>query len=983
MHTTLDDKHAGKQRSLVARLARVRRRLLALGTMTALIWGLIAATATLAAAVWLDLLWELAPQMRIVSLVVAAAVGVLLIVVYLWSLVRIAGNGAMARRLDVAGRTGGQIVTGLELSSGLSHGESFGDLPLSSALAAISVRRAADVADTVPARDAVSSRGLRRSLFGIAIAGLVIGVIALAFPQAASTQWRRFANPMNDVPPYSRLTFDVQPAGKRVVYGQGLDIFATVSGAGSQTLDRVELVIVPETAGVNQNDTKPADAKAAAADETEVLPMFNETGGRWRAVLTRVTQPAQYYVRSHGARSPHFKLDVLTVPRIEKVRVKITPPEYAHSAAYEGALPKDGIAGLAGTRVDFVVASNRPLSSGRVKFVSTDKQQADKQPEVDKKTAAGKTANSSGRTRTFALTPTAAGASEVAGSMKLSSSGTFQLEIEDVEGQVSTDPFGGNVVLLPDQRPFVRLLRPRPTSLATPNSVIPVEVAAEDDCGLSKLLIFRSLNDSRDLALDVPLRTPPDKSVRQTTELPLSQYGLTPGDVIKVFARVEDNDPAGAKGAETPVATINIISQEDFERMVRRREGLNALTSKYQQAARQAEQLASQMSRLRKKLAKQDPKSKVAEEIQQEMEQLEQKLAEAAKALEKASQHQLPYDIDNNLGRHLKTLSRRMQDQAEKLRQLRRLNKLTNAELELALSPLEDEFRADQKDFDEQVSELMEELAKAFPLVADESRFEALVRRQEDLANRMASLKGHDNEDNPAMKARMRDLEEEQQAVRTELEKLLDEVVDHVAQLPEGEQFDKLRDSATKFVKAVRDSGASEAMTEAESALTEFAGTRAHEQAQKAADLLKALLDEAQQVGAAGRSSLVFRPGRGQALGNTVDQLLGEMGLQPGNGQGEGGYSSRSNSLQNVGLYGELPGDAGDGQQPDQPPTGAGEASDAAHRPGGVNPDRDSAGAPGADAASSSGAASNTVPPKYKRRVGQYFQRVNEESGGR
>ena len=32
--------------------------------------------------------------------------------------------------------------------------------------------------------------------------------------------------------------------------------------------------------------------------------------------------------------------------------------------------------------------------------------------------------------------------------------------------------------------------------------------------------------------------------------LPLSAYGLRPGDVIKLFARVEDNDPAGAKGSE-------------------------------------------------------------------------------------------------------------------------------------------------------------------------------------------------------------------------------------------------------------------------------------------------------------------------------------------------------------------------------------------------------------------------------------------------
>ena len=66
-------------------------------------------------------------------------------------------------------------------------------------------------------------------------------------------------------------------------------------------------------------------------------------------------------------------------------------------------------------------------------------------------------------------------------------------------------------------------------------------------------------------------------------------YGLDPGDVIKLFARVEDNDPAGFKGAETPIVTVQIISQEDFERMQQMREGLEALLSKYRQADRRLE----------------------------------------------------------------------------------------------------------------------------------------------------------------------------------------------------------------------------------------------------------------------------------------------------------------------------------------------------------------------------------------------------------
>ena len=106
-------------------------------------------------------------------------------------------------------------------------------------------------------------------------------------------------------------------------------------------------------------------------------------------------------------------------------------------------------------------------------------------------------------------------------------------------------------------------------SLATPTALLPVTLSAEDDCGISRLQLFRSLNDSRPLSLDLPRPPRPPRRIDETVRLPLARYGLEPGDVIKLFGRVEDNDPAGAKGAESPVAAVRIVSQEEFERMFR------------------------------------------------------------------------------------------------------------------------------------------------------------------------------------------------------------------------------------------------------------------------------------------------------------------------------------------------------------------------------------------------------------------------------
>ena len=73
------------------------------------------------------------------------------------------------------------------------------------------------------------------------------------------------------------------------------------------------------------------------------------------------------------------------------------------------------------------------------------------------------------------------------------------LEVVDVEGTTSTDKLSGAITLIRDDTPFVRILQPPATSLATPEATLPVNLLAEDDYGVARLQLFRSLNDSRAL----------------------------------------------------------------------------------------------------------------------------------------------------------------------------------------------------------------------------------------------------------------------------------------------------------------------------------------------------------------------------------------------------------------------------------------------------------------------------------------------------
>jgi len=924
-------------------LEKVRRRHLVVGSTAGLLWAIVAAVSALLICMWLDLLWELSPQLRVVAAVVSALAGLLLLAWLGGRAWRAARDAYAARQLDRVGGFGGAIVSGWELSAKTAPEKATPDTrqaeaALTAGLADLAVGHATELAATVPASQAISSRPARSAAGVFAGIAATVLVLLLCLPSLARTQWRRFADPYGDVPPFSRLKFQVEPGDAHVIYGTGLDVHVTVSGG---LADRVELIF-------------------EAGSEAEVLPMFPEAGEKWRASLARITESATYFVRADRARSQRYQIDVITVPQIESVRFRITPPPYTREAIYDGPLPKGGLAGLAGTKVNVWAKSNRPLSGGAINVT------------LDEASTQA------------AMQPVAAGGDEVAGEVTIQASGKFELHVVDADGQRSQETFGGTITLLVDQRPFVRLLDPRAQSLATPEANLPVAVAAEDDYGIARVQLFRSLNNSRPLPMEFTIEEPPPRRMQGTTYLPLSTYGLLPGDEIKLFARVEDNDPAGAKGAESAVATVRIISQEDFERMLRARQGLQVLMSKYQQAQRRMEKLAEQIKQLQEQLDKLPPDSPAAKEVRDALQKLADELRKESRAIEETAEHLLPYDLDKNLTDQLQELAKTLNQAAESADGLAGRPGVSNKQLADELAELAKRLASGGKKFNQEATEPLEHLALIFPLLEDESRFVILTMRQRDLAERMAALKGHDGEDNPALKVRMRELEEEQRKIREDLNDLLSAIETHVERLPDDPRFDQLRETALDFVSRLSASGVADVMSQAEGALVEFKGTRAHEKADEAAVILESFLSNCEGMAGACEGCLAFNPGLSKGLGNTIEQLLAEAGLGMGAGRGfgmgegaGGGYSARSSNANNIGLYGGLPalGPQGSGRGTAEFGPGPGSPGSLA---GGDNPDQPTfveADATGA----ASGAGQGTIPLRYRQRVGQYLQRLAEE----
>ncbi len=800
----------------------------------------------------------------------------------------------------------------------------------------MATEHAESLARRAPLAKAVPAKPLGRALAVLAALAAAIGLLALAMPDLVKTEWNRFTRPTADVPPYSPLRFTVEPAGARVLYGEDLEISAKVEGG---VADRLELVL--ENSDGSQSS----------------LPMFSENSGTWRAVLSKLTEPTLYFVRAYRARSEKYRIEIVTVPRIETVRVLVVPPEYAGQPNYEGPVPDDGVKGLRGTKVTLWATSNRPLSGG--KLLVTRGRGTGRKPDE------------------LAMHPSESGSQEAVGQFEISSDGKFEFWVKDEAGQLSQQSFSGNMTMIPDQYPLVRILKPPPQSLATPTAVLPVMVSAEDDCGISRLELFRSLNHSRPLPAAV--RLPPKAPHRRDEQvpLPLDHYGLEPGDVLTFFARVEDNDPAGAKGAESPVVSVKIISQEEFERMLRVRQGVEALVSKYRQAQRSLEGLTKKVEGLRKKLEKAPAKSRLAEETRTEIRRLQRLMRREAASLRESAAHRLPFDIDEKLSPDISKVAQMTDKMADELEKLEKQLDLANGDLEKKLTDLLKQLNAGRQEYSAAAMVPMELLEVVFPLLVDQQRFIMLAMRQEDLAQRMEALKGHDGEDNPALKTRMRDLEHEQGKIRVELDELLGDIEDHATRLPDRSELQKLRETAVQFVKDVRGSGAAEALAGSEAALADFAGTRAHEKAKEAAEILNRFVKRCQGDGDMNsqcQGVLVFQPKLCQCMGNTLAQLLAEMGI----GNSSGGMGT-------MGLYGNMAGMSGFGSgqfgEPTNGSDGRGEEQGADAASGG-NPD---VFAPGEDAAggTASSASEAGVPLRYRRAVRQYFQRLSEELGDR
>jgi hypothetical protein len=403
-----------------------------------------------------------------------------------------------------------------------------------------------------------------------------------------------------------------------------------------------------------------------------------------------------------------------------------------------------------------------------------------------------------------------------------------------------------------------------------------------------------------------------------------------------------------------------------------------AFEEKYTGAARRAEDLAAEAAKLREEAA-QEKGEKPSPEMQKKMADLAGALGKAAdETRASAERHQEDFALDSELTAPMRDLADVLEKASGEFAKASQCG--SPDEMRQAADRGLEALGRGRDQYAEKVEQPLEKFMKAYELLDLEEKYIELCDRQEDLAQRTANLKGQDGVDDPAVRIRMRDLQDEQRQMAADTEATLDEIWNRAHELPNHEEFRKLRATAKEFSDAVRKSRALPAMAEAAEGLNRFQGTEGSAKAAEAAEVLKSFvgkcLSDAQEAGA--QCELAFGPKLVLASHRTICEMLGRKGRSVGygmEGSGANGYSMRSSAAPNVGLYGPevlTSSKASEGGRTSNTPPTAMQLQ-GGNAAGGISPEPNTA-------EEAEAAALRTVPPQYRESVRAYFKRVADET---
>lgn len=335
------------------------------------------------------------------------------------------------------------------------------------------------------------------------------------------------------------LVWLVAAAPGTLGYGARL-LWAGAPPAGQQPL--FQLVVRPGNAKVRRGGDQLIEALTAGLDASglqlrlrragsaqwETLPMEpNPSGPGHVFLLAGVTEDVEYQVDARRLRSPVYRLSVVDLPRVEKIRVRYRYPAWL-GLPEKVEDPGGDVRAVEGTVAELEILTDRPLDRGALL--------------LDDGTR-------------LKLSP--AGDRRLRAELEVRRDGAYH--VAALEGgepvRLTEDYF---IEAQPERAPEVRLTRPGRDARVSPIEEVVVEAEAADDFGLRSLEITYSVNGGEPRTIRLPVR-PGAREACGRAVLALEEFRLQPGDIVALAATARDARAA----AQTD---IFFLEAQPFER---------------------------------------------------------------------------------------------------------------------------------------------------------------------------------------------------------------------------------------------------------------------------------------------------------------------------------------------------------------------------------------------------------------------------------
>lgn len=251
------------------------------------------------------------------------------------------------------------------------------------------------------------------------------------------------------------------------------------------------------------------------------------SGATYHFVFAGLPENVEYYVAAGPLVSPHYKVRVVDLPAVKRIRVTYRYPKWTGLKPVTEEHSGD-LRAIEGTDAAIEIEMDHPLKNGQL---TLDDGQA-----IQLKDNSG---------------------NKYQGTIHMEKDSAYHVAATD-EGQsvrLSEDYFIATEKAMP---PEVAISRPGGDYRASPIEEVTVGVKAADQFGLNDVRLHYSVNGGPDRDVSL-LKTPGEKNADGSYTLPLEDFKLVPGDLVSLYATAKD-------GHAESRTDITFIQADPFER---------------------------------------------------------------------------------------------------------------------------------------------------------------------------------------------------------------------------------------------------------------------------------------------------------------------------------------------------------------------------------------------------------------------------------